>query len=268
MNTFKAKLRRRQLDQILEPYKNVPRFRSGYVREIRDALEMTSYQLAERLGIKQPSVMEIEKNERGGSITLKTLERAASALGCKLVYAIVPNTSLDNEVREQAKARSEELSQAISRTMALEHQSTDAKELGAVIEELTQDILNKGGRELWKRIARRHGMQLENQVSDREAQVKAMIVEQLHKAEKLLQGHKVYLYGSRAEGTARPRSDFDIGISGKEPISLKAFYELEDMMEELPTLYKIDLVDLNRTSAEFQKGALEQAQLLYAGKDS
>jgi uncharacterized protein len=98
---------------------------------------------------------------------------------------------------------------------------------------------------------------------DRETQIKAMIKSQLHKAETLLQGHKVFLFGSRAQGTARPNSDFDIAILGKEPLSLKSFYKLEDMMEELPTLYKIDLVDLNRTSTKFQKHALERVEILY-----
>lgn len=106
-------------------------------------------------------------------------------------------------------------------------------------------------------------MQLGKHNAGREDQVKAMIAHQLRNGEKLLQGHKVFLYGSRAQGTARLRSDFDIGIWGKEPLSLEAFYKLEDMMEDLPTLYKIDLVDLSRTSAKFQEQALKQAEILY-----
>jgi predicted nucleotidyltransferase len=106
-------------------------------------------------------------------------------------------------------------------------------------------------------------MQKDKQISERENQVKAMIKQQLHSAKELLQGHKVLLYGSRAKGMARPKSDFDIGIWGDEPLSLGAFYKLEDMMEDLPTLYKIDLVDLNRTSAKFQERALRHVETLY-----
>ncbi len=106
-------------------------------------------------------------------------------------------------------------------------------------------------------------MQLENHTGNRENEIKAMIKHSLQGAEKLLQGHKVFLYGSRVQGTARPRSDFDIGIWGKEPLPLAAFYKLEDMMEELPTLFKIDLVDLNRTGAQFQKQALRHVETLY-----
>ena len=48
------------------------------------------------------------------------------------------------------------------------------------------------------------------------------------------------LFGSRAKGTARERSDFDIAVSG-----VQAFEELQEELEDLPTLYSIDLVDLD-----------------------
>ena len=47
----------------------------------------------------------------------------------------------------------------------------------------------------------------------------------------------VILYGSRAKGTALERSDIDIAVSGVENFSA-----LQDEIEEIPTLYKIDLV--------------------------
>ncbi|WP_040574805.1 nucleotidyltransferase family protein, partial [Methylohalobius crimeensis] len=55
-----------------------------------------------------------------------------------------------------------------------------------------------------------------------------------------LQGYKILLFGSRATGKAGERSDFDIGIIGDRPISLKAFYAIEEELENLPTLYRID----------------------------
>lgn len=48
---------------------------------------------------------------------------------------------------------------------------------------------------------------------------------------------KVVLYGSRAKGTALERSDIDIAVYGAEK-----FEELQDDIEDIPTLYKIDLV--------------------------
>ena len=52
---------------------------------------------------------------------------------------------------------------------------------------------------------------------------------------------KIILYGSRAKGTARERSDIDIAVSG-----VKNFDDLAEQVEELPTLYSVDLLDMDR----------------------
>lgn len=51
---------------------------------------------------------------------------------------------------------------------------------------------------------------------------------------------KVILYGSRAKGTALERSDIDVAVSG-----VKDFDALSDEVEELPTLYSVDLLNLD-----------------------
>ena len=48
------------------------------------------------------------------------------------------------------------------------------------------------------------------------------------------------LYGSRAKGTARERSDIDTAVSGEEN-----FNELVEKAEELPTLYSVDIVNMD-----------------------
>lgn len=65
----------------------------------------------------------------------------------------------------------------------------------------------------------------------------------IREAVKLCRRHsaeKVILFGSRAKGTALERSDIDLAVSGVQDIS-----ELEEELEALPTLYKIDLVNLD-----------------------
>ena len=51
---------------------------------------------------------------------------------------------------------------------------------------------------------------------------------------------EVILFGSRAKGTARERSDIDVAGSG-----VKDFDALAEQIEELPTLYSIDLVNMD-----------------------
>jgi predicted nucleotidyltransferase len=76
-------------------------------------------------------------------------------------------------------------------------------------------------------------------------------------------GHQVFLIGSRANGRARPRSDFDLGVIGPEALPLKTFHEIEDALENLPTLYRIDWVDLNGVSDRFRRMALSEGKVLY-----
>jgi predicted nucleotidyltransferase len=78
-----------------------------------------------------------------------------------------------------------------------------------------------------------------------------------------LRGYRVVLFGSRVSGDARDRSDFDIGVLGEAPLPLRTFYALEDLFEEIPTLYRIDWVDLNRVSPEFRREALKQTEVLH-----
>ena len=74
---------RRQLDKRLitinksDALARPPR---GWVKAIREALGMTTAQLANRLGVVQSRVIAIEQSEAKGTITLNSLEKAAQAL--------------------------------------------------------------------------------------------------------------------------------------------------------------------------------------------
>ena len=48
------------------------------------------------------------------------------------------------------------------------------------------------------------------------------------------------LYGSRAKGTARERSDIDIAVTGVDDFDM-----LAKEVEDLPTLYSVDLLNLD-----------------------
>jgi hypothetical protein len=73
---------------------------------------------------------------------------------------------------------------------------------------------------------------------------------------------KIYLFGSRAKGTNANGSDIDIAILGKERIDDLLFLRIKEEVKAIPTLRKIDLVDLNRSAASFKKAVLSHGQAL------
>jgi len=123
----------RQLDQRFSAFrslKDVTRPGKGWIRAIRDALGMTTAQFAKRMGVSQPRVIAVEKAEISKAITLKTLERAAEAVGCRVVYALVPDRRLSDIVRERAEFVADRQVAYVEHTMRLEGQSIEDKAVG------------------------------------------------------------------------------------------------------------------------------------------
>lgn len=96
-----------------------------------------------------------------------------------------------------------------------------------------------------------------------EQEVRSLLATLFERCAPLLGGHRVLLFGSRARGDARPLSDFDVGVVGPEPLDLMSFYEIEDRIEALPTLQRIDWVDLNRASETLRLEALRDGEVLF-----
>jgi predicted DNA-binding mobile mystery protein A len=121
----------------------------GWIRAVRDALGMTTAQFAKRLGVSQPRVIAIEKAEISKAITLKTLERAAEALGGRVVYLFVPDRSLEETVRSRARHAADKQLEALGQTMRLEDQAVhDRKARDAMRNRLIEDLANAPTR-LW-----------------------------------------------------------------------------------------------------------------------
>lgn len=100
-------------------------------------------------------------------------------------------------------------------------------------------------------------------MTPREMEIKSLLRAALERAAPLLAGHHVVLFGSRARGDASVRSDFDLGVDGDAPLELDRFFAIEDQLESVPTLYKIDWVDLRRVSPEFRARALRHCEVVY-----
>jgi len=143
---------RKQLDKRLNVLRNTSFARPprGWVKAIREALGMTTRQLALRIGVSQSRVVEIEKAEVGGSITLDSLQRAARALNCKLVYALVPQQPLEQMVSERATALAISRGQATRHTMALEDQAVDAEDEREQFRQLAKQMAQESSSRLWE----------------------------------------------------------------------------------------------------------------------
>jgi predicted DNA-binding mobile mystery protein A len=145
--------RRNQIDQMVEPWRNLVRKtppKGGWIRLVRNALGMTTRQLAERLGVKQPRIVKIEKAEMDGSITLKSLRDAANALGCDLVYAVVPRKSIRDVLEERATTKAREALGPVFHNMALEAQSPTDDVQNELLKEQIRDMLAGRPSRLWE----------------------------------------------------------------------------------------------------------------------
>jgi len=144
---------RRQLDKRFSALGNIEvltRPPRGWVKAIREALGMTSAQLAKRMGVSQPRVFKLEQAEAQGAVTLESLERAAHALDCRLVYALVPRRPLDALIEERALHLAEKRLAAASHTMALEAQGVEKGDESEQLRRLVRLMIEKAGSGLWQ----------------------------------------------------------------------------------------------------------------------
>jgi predicted DNA-binding mobile mystery protein A len=108
---------------------------------------MTENQLATRLRIRRATVHDIEASEARGSISIDTLRRAAEALDCTVVYALVPRQSLEQMVLTRAREVAGKEMASLDQTMALEKQSVEPAEREAQIDAYLREEINL--RRLW-----------------------------------------------------------------------------------------------------------------------
>jgi predicted DNA-binding mobile mystery protein A len=133
---------RSRLDQRFQELGPAQRYSSparGWIKAVREALGMTTAQLAKRLGIRQPSVVALEQSEAKGTMELATLRRVAEALDCTLVYALVPKKPLEDIVRDRARAFARQRLEPIEHSMSLENQTVSAQDVEIQLDEIVRE---------------------------------------------------------------------------------------------------------------------------------
>ena len=148
-----AKLKLKQTEELVQPFRRLvdaPIPRGGWVRAIREALGMSAQQLGTRVRVRRQTIENLERSEANGKITLDSLNRAAKALGCRVVYALVPETPLDEMQRERARQIAESVVKPVSHSMRLEAQPIGKREEQRQKEELVQKLLQGNPKKLWQ----------------------------------------------------------------------------------------------------------------------
>lgn len=120
---------------------------AGWIRAVRESLGMSAAQLGRRLGLTRQAVVSLEQSEVEGGIRLSSLRRVAEALDCRVVYALVPNTSLDEIVRRRASALATARLDRVDQTMLLEGQRLAEPESTEQRDALIASLIDSNG--LW-----------------------------------------------------------------------------------------------------------------------
>lgn len=120
-------LRAQQIDRMVEPLRSIklPRPPKGWIRALREAMGVSSGELAQRLDANRSLAPQQEKAEVDDRITLRSLRACADALDCDLVYAFVPRgATIEETVAARARAAASHTVRRVEHSMALEDQAS------------------------------------------------------------------------------------------------------------------------------------------------
>ncbi|MBK8389176.1 MAG: mobile mystery protein A [Saprospiraceae bacterium] len=123
---------------------------TGWIKAIRNAIGMSMQQLGNKLKVSKQGVMDIEKREKEGSITIKSLREIARVMDMQLVYGFVPNDgSLDALIEKRATELAKQIVMRTANTMNLENQANSKERIDTAIKERAADIKNEMPKILW-----------------------------------------------------------------------------------------------------------------------
>jgi predicted DNA-binding mobile mystery protein A len=121
----------------------------GWLRTVRKALGMSGAQLAKKMGITRSRVAQAEMAELSGGATLKSMQTAAEAMGCRFVYAVVPEGRIEDLIKSQARKKAAALVGVASVHMALESQTLADDKIAQEVERLTRELAEQAPSDLW-----------------------------------------------------------------------------------------------------------------------
>jgi predicted DNA-binding mobile mystery protein A len=97
----------------------------GWLRAVRTALGLSQAQVAKKFSITRQSYEDVEAAEERGAISLNSLQRAAAAMDCELIYFVLPRDSVAHTFSRLAQLQDPDFKhfEATEHSMALEGQA-------------------------------------------------------------------------------------------------------------------------------------------------
>jgi predicted DNA-binding mobile mystery protein A len=125
---------------------------SGWIKAVRGALGMSTRQLAARIGVQQSNITRLEEREALGKATIESVATAANAMGCKLIYAIVPDDryqTLEMIVDERARDLARRLTDRAEHSMRLEKQGIELSDEEQRVSLLASELKTQLDPRIW-----------------------------------------------------------------------------------------------------------------------
>lgn len=97
----------------------------GWLRAVRSAVGLSQEQVAKKIAMTRQSYADLEAAEQRGAISLNSLQRAAEAMDCELVYFVVPREAVARTYGELAQSHDPAFKhlEATEHSMTLENQA-------------------------------------------------------------------------------------------------------------------------------------------------
>jgi predicted DNA-binding mobile mystery protein A len=99
------------------------------------------------MGVAQGTLAKLETSEVDDTIKLQSLRRVADALGCEVVYFLVPRTNLEEMVSTQARRKAAAHLVGVAHHGRLEDQEVDSAAAGDEVEAIAAGLVDRRG--LW-----------------------------------------------------------------------------------------------------------------------
>lgn len=148
--SYHLPLAREQLDRRMAEIQLPKEPSEGWIRTLRKSLGMSQDYLASRLKITKQAFSRIERGEKQGQVTVRTLRKIADEMNCDLHIVFVPRQPLADMVWERAVMLARKIVTRTDRQMNLENQSTSARFRDERISRLASELLTKNHRRLWE----------------------------------------------------------------------------------------------------------------------